>query len=200
MNDYVANILAAELINLPFVTKTAGVIQVLKIPQENNKVQNLPVVKTVFRKEGFTEVCTSTDPYLAVFPPGEETGVIYFEGLGDRNTKTGRGFRTYEGTLKLVAWFDLSKIGGTATINELENVVMSSLLKNITPGGYLINGVVKLAQIEAKRPDPFDKYGLDEANKQYITHPNDYFSATLRYVANIASNCPTTIELIPAQC
>jgi len=201
MNEHVTNLLAEQLITLPFVTKAAGVIQLLKLPKTDGKAQIVPVVKGVFRKDGYTEICENEDPYLDVLPNSAETGIIYFEDLGAKRKNINNYISQITGRLKLVAWFDFKKIGGTITLTDLQQAVLATLANyQIPSSSYISSAVLEVEAIDPKRPDPFDKFGLDESNVQYITHPFDYFSLTIYYVANVSSMCVPEIELNPETC
>lgn len=201
MNEHVTNLLAEQLIALPFVTKAAGVIQVLKLPKNDGKTQNVPVVKAVFRKAGHPEICENEGIYLDVLPNGAETGIIYFEDLGAKLENINDYIAQITGRLKLVAWFDFKKIGGTVTLTDLQQAVLATLANYKIPSSdYISSAVLKVEGIDSKRPDPFDKYGLDESNVQYITHPFDYFSLALYYVASVSRRCVPEIELNPEAC
>lgn len=212
MIDRLAEILAQHYIGLSFVSKTAGAVQTLKKPIANGKTLKLPVARQVYKKgigsmdvEGWFEVgaevtCDTEQPYYELLPDTKETGILYFESLGARSASHNKRYSTFTGFLKLVCWLNLKKIGTDIEPYLLGEAVMANMPQEIEPDGYFMGAHLKVAQIAPKRPSPFDQYDLNEAQRQYITYPYDYFSFNIEYKVMVLNACASNIELNPNIC
>jgi len=195
MNDRIAYLIAGQLINLGFISRTSGCIQVLKRGK-----YNFPASLNVYQqnKEGEI-VCPKTEDYTPMIPDSSETGIIYFEDKGSNNVSRSARRETWVGTLNLVCWLNLTKIG-VKEPGLLQEAVMSNLVKEIPNSGYLIGGKLEASKVLPKTPNPFQSYSYEEEKTQFVTFPYDYFSLELKYRVFTLPNCPITIQIQPIVC
>lgn len=223
MNNKIASMLAAHLINLPFLTVTAGLVQELSIAVPNGtkgtKVKKIPAVRTIYTKPvttggafngsfnlsfstgGATQnTCEKIDDYFDLIPKTKETGILYFEDLGTKLVKEDIRKSEYTSTMNLVCWLNMKKIGDNYDIGDFIAATIAQIPMQLTHSEFIIGGRVKCEGVLPNRPSPFVKYDYNEAEKQFITHPFDYFS--LRITASVLINkmCGVNITLNPETC
>lgn len=202
MDDIIADFLAQHLINLPYVSRAAGLVTVLAT-KVGGKPRKIPVATLVYKsEEGTVTNCDITKEYHNLVPDGRETGILYFEEVEGAKLKEdgNRRINTWTGKLKLVFWANLENIGNDITIGDLEMGLLSNVPRNISANGSLLGATVKTTKILPKHPSPFEKYTYDETKTLYLTLPYGYTSLEISYKALSSPNCPTNIVLNPEIC
>lgn len=224
MNDITATLLAQHLINLPFLTQTTGLVQELSLKVPNGtktaKVKKIPAARVEYRKPVsgggsfngsfnlsfntgggvVTNVCPHNGTYYDFIPKTAETGILYFEDGGSKLIKSDTRKAEYTGTLTLVCWLNMKLIGDNYKIGDFINAVAAQIPLHLAQSNFVIGGSVVVDQVLPNRPSPFNKYDYDEAEKQYITYPFDYFAMKLNTKIIINRLCTTSIVLDPLQC
>ena len=196
MNDSIANMIALKLIELPYITKACGCVRVLSTKDR----KRYPISTLVhFESE---EVCDQEDGYVIMAPTSQHVGVCFFEDLGVRFGKvTSSRARYLQGSLKLIVWVNLDKIGENATIEPIQESIWATLGRMKVEGlPSSVGGKVKVSQIYPKHPNAFTKYSFDEERTQFLSHPFDHFAMKLDYTCIIMQGCAPTITLTPVQC
>jgi len=203
MNEYIADILAQHFINLDFISKTGGCVQLLKKPQKEGKHINIPVVRRTYTSEvAGVVVCNETADLYDVAPNSNQLGIIHFEDLGADNTGHTRNYTTWKGSLKLVCWLNMKRIGSNNTVAKIVLATLSNIPHVIAQDGQFLGGTLKAAKQYPKIPHPFKNYGYNETQTQYVTHPYDYFSIKLDYITRTVKGwtCRPEVEIKPENC
>lgn len=200
IDEHIADIIAQYLIELNFVTKAAGVAFLLKKPIAQNKEIKVPVAFRLYRKEGFTPQCLTAEAPYDLLPNSAETGIVWFEDLGAKTTASNPRYITMKGQLRLVCWFNKKKIGLDVEAKTLMGLIWQALRPNLVADSYLAGGHIKVSQIAPKRPDPFSLFDLNEAQKQFLSHPYGYFTFVIEYMAMVKPGCLEQIELTESVC
>lgn len=225
MNDRLATLMAQHLINLPFITLTAGLVSelTLKTPTGINskpKLKKLPASRVVYVKNqnvsggsfngsfnmsfniggAVQQTCEKTDDYYDLIPKTKETGIIYFEDNGSKLTKQDARKSEYVGTVVLVCWMNMKLIGDDYTLGQFINATIAQLPKVYQGDGIILSATAKVDEVLPNRPSPFVKYDYDESEKQFLMYPFDYFSLKIKTNIIINRLCETNITLTPQPC
>lgn len=203
MNEYIADLLAQHFIDLPFISKTGGCIQVLLKDNKGKKNTKLPVVKRIFTKtEEGALVCNDASDFFEMAPNSNNLGILYFEDMGANVVEKNRRYQSWKGSLKLVCWLNMKRIG---TENDLANLIFATISgspKTLpgTPG--FVGGSLSVTKQFPKSPHPFQQFNYDEVQTQFITYPYEYFSLQLDYKvrAVIGFNCSIKVDIKPELC
>jgi len=199
MNEIIADFLAQHFINMPYVTRAAGCVQMRKYKGKGGAEKRVPAASKVYQQLQPEEIRCDPDS-LDLVPQSRETGILYFEDKGAKNTNSNKRMDTWEGKLELVYWANFKKIGADTSIGDLQGNILQNLPQNIAASGALISATVKPSRIMPKRPSPFDPYTYDEAATQFITPPYDYLHIEISYKALTLAGCATNIILNPDEC
>lgn len=201
MNEVITDFLAQHLINLPFVSRAAGVVNML-VTESGGKPNKIPVAPLIYTLNGEDNNCDVEADYHSLVPDGKEVGILYFEEIDGAKLKEdgNRRINTWVGKLKLVFWSNLKKVGNDTTIGDLERIILSNIPRKITANGSFLGATVKTTKILPKRPSPFDKYSYKETKTLYLSLPYGYTSLEINYTALTSPNCPTNIVLNPEIC
>lgn len=198
MNDYIGNLLANELITIPFVTKAAGCITVLS-KQVGETIKKFPCSKTIYRKnENNTVICERKEAYFDLLPNSNEAAVLYFEDLTCKLESTNKRYDVWRSQIKLVCWLHLDKVGFETDV--LSNYTLNSIPKKLKENDNFLGGTAKVVEIYPKRPSPFETYDHNETNAQFLTHPFDAFALKIETVSYVKNNCLPIFELNPILC
>lgn len=215
MNEYLADILAQHYINMPFITKSSGIVKTFLKPQKKGKALKIPVANRCFTStltatefpelgsNGVNEiVCNSSSDFYAMQPSSEQLGILYFEDLGADKVSSDRRYTTWKGSLKLVCWLNMKKIGVDNKVSTLSLAVASNTPFLIVPSGTFLGGTLEAVKHYPKTPNPFQKYDYDETQTQFITNPYDYFSIKLDFLVRTVNGwaCPDLIRIQPSAC
>ena len=202
MNGIITDFLAQHFINLPFVSRAAGCVTVLKKSKSGGADKKIPVAQIVYKTtEAGVTVCDFEQDYQDLIPVSTETGILYFEDLvGTKVIDSNKRYNTWEGRLKLVFWANLKKIGQPTTMRDLEEAIMANLPQQIAGSGAFFGASLRMSKIFPKRPSPFDYYDYNESQTQFLAAPYGYFSLEIAYTARASRGCPTNITLNPELC
>lgn len=202
MNEIITDFLAQHFITLPFVSRAAGCVTVLRKPKSGGGEIKIPVAQLVYKTtEAGVTVCDVEQDYQDLIPVSTETGILYFEDLvGAKVTDSNKRYNTWEGRLKLVFWANLKKIGQLTTMGDLETAIIGNLPQQIAANGAFFGASVRMSKIFPKRPSPFDYYNYNEVQTQFLAAPYGYFSLEIAYTARASRGCPTNITLNPELC
>lgn len=195
MNERIANLIALELVELPFLTKCCGCVKILTTRDK----KKFPISTLVhFESE---EMCEQEDGYVLMTPESKQTGVSFFEDLGTNPGPVGSTVRSYKGSLKLTVWINRDKIGDDTPTHELKYVVLAAVHGLVVPSdGFSLVSRMKVVQEYPESPSAFAKYSFDEERTQFLSPPYDHFSFKVQYTAAVSKNCAPTITLNPKQC
>lgn len=202
MNEIITDFLAQHFISLPFVSRAAGCVTVLRKAKNGGGEIKIPVAQLVYKtNEAGVTVCDVEQDYQDLIPVSSETGILYFEDLvGAKVVGSNKRYNTWEGRLKLVFWANLKKIGQLTTMGDLEAAIIGNLPQEIAANGAFFGAKVNMSKIFPKRPSPFAFYNYNETQTQFLAAPYGYFSLEISYTAMASRGCPTNITLNPELC
>jgi hypothetical protein len=130
---------------------------------------------------------------------------MYFEDVSKAVLEVNRDYTSMEAVIRLVGWFNLKKINSSLTDADLMlmNVINAipetyPPLPGATP--YLNRIRVMFAGQEPRSADIFGAYSYDEAEKQYLIYPFDYWAINYRILYSVAPSCVPEVEIIPDPC
>lgn len=188
MNSAIADILKSLVIDLDWVDKASGLIQVLRRGGLKGKTGVFPVA---------TNVSPDYDPQVLtdMVPDSTKMSVVYFEDQGITTRREGR-FINCTSRLRLVGWLNGKKIryNSTQAIKSI-NQVLLSLPNNYNSGDF---GQIKIDSIveETKSAAIFSQYSYSEEQTQYLLYPNDYFSLIVTVNFRCSIDCFTDIDMV----
>ena len=199
MVNQICDILAQDFAGLNFVSKSAGVMEIFKKPMPKGKEKVLPVARKIYTGSEIL-TCDVKTPYYELLPNGKESCIIYFEDKGAKLQKKNKRYSTFKGKLKLVCWANTKLIDPQIDPKTIRAAVRSTLREHIPLTGQILGTKIKVAEIAPNRPHPFEKFTIDEALKQFLTHPYTYFVLDIDYICNYSNHCSEDIILNPATC
>jgi len=176
MNYQIADALAAFFINLPYISRTAGCVDTVKEPVKGKKYKRIPVSRKVYLDDADDFLFEDT-PLKRMIPRTSETGILYFEDLGNKLNKSSGRIEHWNGELLLVGWLNTKRTDGVFAVDAREQI-RNMIPQDITGS---IEGKMRVSELPPKRPSPFEKYDYDESETQYLTFPLEYFTMKLKY-------------------
>ena len=213
MNYTIAEILAKQLSYLPWLSKVAGLVQEASLTIKGGGIKKIPIASVVYTSSldwsGRTNLdpaavivpkyCEANEDYQDLIPNSLELGIAYFEDQGSKLVRELSTSDMYDGQLLLVVWINKKLIGNIAT-DVLLFEVMKALPRSIKQVPYVHNGKISIDTVEPNRPSPFEKYSYNEAEKQFLIYPYDYFSFKIKYRVIVSHGCAQLIEPAPIPC
>lgn len=190
MNTAIANIIKAQIENLPFIDRIAGAVRVASRQEQGSKsiiIKKFPV------DCGVTASDCSSGKYTDLVPNTNYKSIHYFEDLGVSISGADQKTFSFESKLKLVGWLNQKKLGKTDC--SVSHLAIAAILKQI-PTHYFNdtnNGFTKISisctGIDPKNAAIFSKYSYQEEVNQYLMYPFDYYAINF-----------TTKFTVPYQC
>lgn len=198
MNAAIAELIKARISSIAVVDKIGGLVRPIPRIMEGNKEQRFPVA------------CNVTDPLSCdeetlkeLTPTAGYRSIIYFEDRGapqERKTRT-RGI-WFNARLRLVCWMDTRLIGPQCTTGD---DVEMEMIAAIEGDKYHYNSGIyqglrhRVSPVE-KGPHIFSRYTYDEANRQFLHWPYDYFALDIDTSFRTIVECVEPVELDPQTC
>jgi len=133
----------------------------------------------------------------AVVPDAKYTGTIHFETISARVATGITGRKKLVGRFRLVAWFNLRKIGAVSAAT-LTDALIGALPAAVATGGAPAS--LTLSAIPPASPSPFERYDYDDEALSFLRPPYVSTSVEIQYVAFLPKNCPVPVELNPEVC
>lgn len=208
MTGLICEQLKTRITALPYADKTAGLTKVAVRRIEGTtedgtkyllQEQRFPIAANVTGSE-----CWRTGTYKDLAPNSSLKSVVYFEQLTPETiTPDSRNFISTSAKLRLVAWFNLKKIGIDGELPvEIKYELMGLLQSKITIELNPIDSSVsfKINQIIAD-PSVFSKYSYEKALiENMLLYPYSYFA--IDFTANwlLQPNCYTFTPLTEIVC
>jgi hypothetical protein len=188
-----------ELAALNFADLLGGIVKPITQnvkDRENNVTQK---VYPVYMNEN-KGTCSVGD-YLAMTPDSSKMSVMYWEDQGGTNTVDNVRSWNMVYNVRLVAWFNLKRINSALHDSDILIPIICNAIpervENFVPYTKI---QVMLTGQETKSPAIFGAYTYDEAEKQYLIYPFDYFALNFRITFDIPKSCVQDITINPATC
>lgn len=213
MNEKISDLIARHISHLPFLSKVAGCVQELKYKQKGvAKEIKIPIASVVYTSStDFSgrlnldesaviepKYCEVSEQNKDLVPNSKETGIAYFEDGGYKRIDGNKRTNVFEGDLTLVVWLNMKKIGDYS-ITEICKSLLSQLPSQLNDETFQ-SAKITIEAVKPKRPSPFEKYTYNEAEKQYLNFPFDYFAVKIKHVVRVSKNCSSNIILNPQEC
>lgn len=166
-----------------WITKTAGIAQVLKLDVNGKKV-TIPATRVT------AENCKPGD-YTDLAPNSAETAIAFFEVINVEQKRVMYGnVAQFIAKARLVVWVNTSKVD--ATLDKVISQCAKSVSGNINTTGLEVSNV-RTWYIGPETGSAWDKYSLDESKTQFLMTP--FASVSLTFMTSfVASICAATIE------
>ena len=78
MNELIGDVLAQHFITLPFVTRTAGCVEIFK-KSTKSVIKKFPVAGQIYKTDSGQIYCDKSEDYQPITPNSQETGIVFFE-------------------------------------------------------------------------------------------------------------------------
>lgn len=199
MNLYVSDLLAQHYINLDFISKSAGCIDILK-RKSSGSTKRIGAAKSIYVKnvEGENR-CLSDKKYYEISPDEKETAILFFRDLGMRKISSNSRRNSWKGKLRMGLWVNKSKVGNIS-IMEMVDSLLSNLPKTLTANGSFLGAVLSAVNIPSRSITPFDGLDYSEEKTQFLMEPYDYVCIDIDYTSLMSSGCSANITLNPESC
>lgn len=197
MNDIIASIVST-LSSINFVDRIGGIVIPLTVNKNigdgiDGKI--LPVALNSLKG-----TCNPSR-YESYNPDSTKKSVLYFENNGHTVLSDNMGFITKQLNVRLVAWFNLPKINSTLTdADDLKDIIISTMPEWIANVGNASGIRILLTGEEVRSPAIFSAYSYDEAEKQYLIYPFDYFALNYQITYRVGKGCTDDIIINPSSC
>lgn len=192
MTQDIADIVKGYITSLGFVDKISGLSRSITFETQNENGQTIR--KTIPIACNVTHADCLKGRYEDLIPDSKYKSLIYFEELNGARLvdNTPRDF-SFEATLRLVCWLNLKKLGESDC--SISSLALTNIL-NVLPGSYFNNGIYTRILIEIigevkKDKAIFGQYTYDDAKKQYLMYPFDFFALDLKVSFSVSRNCIT---------
>lgn len=198
MNAAIAELIKARITSIAAVDKIGGLVRPISRVMEGNKVKTFPVA------------CNVTDPLSCdeetlkeLTPTSGYRSIIYFEDRGAPQKTVHRTLGIwFTSKLRLVCWMDTTKIGPACTSGDEVEMEMIAAIEgdkyHYNSGIY--QGIRHKCSPAEKSPSIFSKYTYDEANRQFLHWPFDYFALDIDTSFRTIVSCVEPVELDPQTC
>lgn len=195
----VADILKAQIADLEFVDRLAGLVRPLPlvIPTDAGViVKNIPVEVSV---SSFP--CTQ-EQLPALVPDEKYTSLIFFEDQGTATWKEDDSFYYYpSSSIRICCWFNLPKINADyidATYPVMR--ILESIPTNIANTDELLMIHTSFAGFVPNTQDVFSGYDFDMKDHQYHLYPYDVRGINFTVNYAVSRSCLGELSLNPKVC
>lgn len=205
MNKELATVLRTKLAGLPFVDVLAGMVQTVT-QSDPNQDENAPAVITKrfpvsYDVEGAGN-CVGTEVIL--IPDSYKKSIIYFEDFGITITGRVHGMVSYSSNLRLICWLNRANLVGNH-YQEISGRCMASIVdrlltRNPENIGMFTRLTVNVARIPPQDAALFGKYTYDEATRQYLRPPFEFFGIDFTSTYQAPAKCLAGINWNIEQC
>lgn len=176
MNYKIADALAAVLINLPYLSRTSGCVDMVKEPVKNKQHKKVPVSRKIYLSDA-DDLLFEDTPLKRMIPRTSETGILYFEDLGNKLNKSSSRIEHWDGELLLVGWLNTDKTDGIFAQDARDQI--RAMIPTDIAG--TLEGKMRVSELPPNRPSPFEKYDYDEKETQFLTFPLEHFTMKIKY-------------------
>jgi hypothetical protein len=203
MNRDIADILKGYITGLNFIDKLGGMAQIGYFTQaELSKKMDIKDFTWDGMQVIKLPIVPSTPPKYEVYCMDKgKKSIIFFEDLGTTSETLNRDYTTYVSKLKLICWFDQSKLNA---LNTNKSQMIQQIIQAID-GEHANDGIFNRIYAEFKEEDKlgdniFSNYDIDIAMIQYLMYPYDAFGLTFEVGYAIGKDCVSPIEIDPLEC
>lgn len=196
MNTKIADLIKAEIQELNFIDKIAGVVKPLTYKDKDGNEKTFPVA---------VDGSIPCDPghYTDLVPDSTKLSIIYFEDKGIDVVNAGCYYVDCEASLRLVCWCNLAKINANYTdAQALKIRLIQGIPRRLDNSDWATKILVMFEGEEQKSRDIFSAYTYDESKDQFLMYPYDYFALNykIKYSIPLDTSCISEVILNPKIC
>lgn len=200
----IAETLKSKILPLGFCERFGGVAVPFEIYTAANKLVRVPVT---FGVDG--KACYEAGKLFDLSPNDSYRSVMFFEDqTGATITREGKRYYAFSGTLRLLAWLNLAKLGHEEG-GFYGDIVSASIVNTLLDGDrstpvtadpeetYPMEGavvVVDNVRILRKERGLFSKYSAAEWQQAFV-YPFDFFAMDIDARLIVGRNCFTAPDL-----
>lgn len=202
MQKELSRVLRNKLTGLPFVDVLAGLAQTVTTEEANQEtgakiVKRFPVSYDVLGKE-----CEGTE--ISLIPDSDRKSIIYFEDFGIATNGRLHGQTQYISNLRLICWMNRANLVGGHYV-PIAGRCMSSMIdifvgKNPEHVDMFIRLAISVARIQPQDAGLFNRYTYNEADRQYLRPPFEFFGIDLSCTYQVPAKCLGAINWNLEQC
>lgn len=182
MIDLVAQQIRPSLANLGWIDTVGGIAREQKM-RVGDVVKNLPA---------FPDPDNAASEYVPLWPDAAKSAITYFEVVNNQkrgDLSGGRAFQ-FEAVLRLVVWFNTSRLNPASAIPQAMAAIVSAVSGRKEDAAPVGNVIVMPLQEVAKSPAIFSRWTYDEAETQFLMSPYDYFAFDFLVQFTLSAACP----------
>lgn len=191
MNKELSKVLRDKLQGMPFVQVLAGMVQTVTTESMNETnttkiVKRFPVSYDVIGK-------TCEGPEIPLWPDSSYKSLIYFEDFGIASTGRLQGQTGYNSSLRLICWLNRANLVGDQ-YKDVTGRIMATIIdtiagKNPQNIGMFTRLTIDVARIPPQDAGLFGRYTYNEADRQYLRPPYDFFGIDLSCKYVVPAKC-----------
>jgi hypothetical protein len=196
MNKGLSIILRNKLAELPFVEVLAGMAQTVTTEDSNQETlvkitKRFPVCDNVLGVD-----CEGRE--ISLTPNSARKSIIYFEDFGITVNGREHGNTNYISSLRLVCWMNRKNLVGNA-YTDVAGHAMAMIVQKLTGGNpenidIFTRLTVEIVRIPPQDAGLFGRYTYNEADRQYLRPPFEFFALDLSCKYNVPTKCLAAIN------
>ena len=198
MNKELAHEFRLLLQGLPFISLCAGMAQVQEMEDVGDGktiIKHFPVSYDTNKIQ-----CENESIEISLVPNSSEKGILYFEDGGILPGKKVNGGIEFKSTLVLVCFLNRELLVNN-TYEEITAKCIVAIMENIITNNPINLGIFKKLSVNAtsilqQNKSLFAAYTYNEAVKQYLRPPYEYFGIKLNCEYQIPFSCANDLDLI----
>lgn len=197
----------SKLVDLPYIDKAGGLIQVIEkvIPAQAGEdkpiIKRLPISAIHAILTNQCDTVAKNPELLYYIPETKLKGMFYFEdgGVTRNSAKRSTSLDFWSSKLRLVVWMNQAKIQATYDYNFTSNVIREMISrfpsKPINYNETLKQFYVDVSNIQPMSSSVFSAYDYNEKETQFLMPPYDFFAIDLNINYGIPRGC--AVPIIP---
>jgi hypothetical protein len=204
MNKELSIVLRDKLVGLPFVDMLGGMVQTVTTEDAN---QDNEAAAKIVKKFPVTYDIASLDcqgKETAMVPDSSKKSIIYFEDFGLSVAGRVHGQTMYSSSLRLICWMNKANLVGNAYVNiggrcmaTIVDILAGHNPENV---GMFTRMTVNVARIPPQDAGLFGRYTYNEADRQYLRPPFEFFGIDFIINFQVPSKCLSGINFNLEQC
>ncbi len=203
MNKELCSVLKNKLSALPFVDMLAGMAQTLTQEDTTNSGEEggtTTITKRFPVADDTNQDATIFGKEIRLSPESGRRSIIYFEDFGISAGDKLHGLTQYNSSIRLIAWLNRERLTGN-TYAPVSGAIMATIInalvsKNPENINIFTRLVVSVARIPPQDPALFGRYTYNEAERQYLRPPFEFFGIDFTAKYFVSPNCLTTLNFL----
>lgn len=198
MNRELSIVLRDKLAGLPFVDLLGGMVQTLTVKDSLPDPEDLTAqAKVVVNKFPVTIDAIGADNCkgheIGMNPDSSRRSIIYFEDFGVQANGRQHSMNGYISSLRLVCWLNRSRLVGDkykAVAGIMQATIIDKIAgRNPENTGIFVRLTVDVAKILPQDNAIFGRYTYDEAVRQHLRPPYEFFAIDFSCKYFVSASC-----------